>query len=570
MNRRRRAQLTVALCALILLVPVGIAAAQVATHSATAGVTYETNSNVAVTLGDQHSISNSPFDDTQTFNSSGLRVSGSDADVRVTDNTFNSYPITVRNVDVSGSLTVERTDLNKQLTVESGDASLLQVRDYQLDDGTEDLAYSSSNGLTVTLSGLPNVNVAVVEAGTGNPIDEVAASSGEATINLPSGTNSIRLETAPGDLEVRNEARPNQLIDGNVTLRARLFSDDGAVVERQVTNGTVSLDGVPKDEELVVTVKEESADYTYRRILLDSAIESSEIYLLPTTDPSAEIEFQLQDETGRFDNENTKLFVEKPIQRDYDGDGTNETRYQPISGDRIGGDGSFPTILQSSERYRLRVENDAGEQRVLGSYTVTGAERTVLPIGEVTFREDVDEGAALQASLREAADGASYDHEIRLVYVDPEAKTESIDISITDSNGGTIRPASTENLTGVDRYVETYPIRDSSFDPEQDTATVTVEALRNNQIETFERSLGNVPDVFTNVPLSTQAIEVISLASIVAVGGLVVIISAPMAALVTTGYAGMLSLVGLAPIPMPAVVLAGVVGVVATVGSRRI
>ena len=571
MNRRRRAQLTVALCALILLAPVGVAVAQVATHSATAGVTYTTNSNVAVTLGDQRSISNSPFDDSQTFNSTDLRISGSDADVEITDNSFNSYPITVRNVDVSGSLTVERTDLNKDFNVESGDASLLQVRDYQLDDGTEDLAYSSNNGLTVTLSGLPSVNVAVVEAGTGDPIDEAAAgSNGQATINLPSGTNAIRLETAPGDLEVRNEANPNELIDGNVTLRARLFSGDGTVVEREVTDGTVSLDGVPLDEELIVTVKEENADFVYRRILLDSAIENSEIYLLPTNDPSAEIEFQLRDETGRFQTENTKLFVEKPITRDYDGDGTNETRYQPISGDRIGGDGSFPTILQSSERYRLRVENDAGEQRVLGSYTVTGAERTVLPIGEVTFREDVDEGAALQASLEEAADGASYDHEVRLVYIDPEQQTESIDVEIIDSDGTNIRPASTENLTGVDRYVETYPITDSSFDPTQNTATVSVEALRGGQIETFDRKLGDVPDVFTNVPLSTQAIEVISLGSIVAVTGLLVLISAPLAALVGTGYAGLLSLVGLAPIPMPAVVLAGVVGVVATVGSRRI
>jgi hypothetical protein len=238
--------------------------------------------------------------------------------------------------------------------------------------------------------------------------------------------------------------------------------------------------------------------------------------------------------------------------------------------DRIGGDGAFPTILESSERYRLRVENDAGEQRVLGSYTVSGAERTVLPIGEVTFREDVDEGAALQASLRESADGASYDHEVRLTYVDPEEKTESIDISITDSDGSQIRPETTENITADEAYVETYPITDTSFDPTENTATVEVEALRNNQFVTFERKLGDVPDVFTNVPLSTTAIELISLGSIVAVVGLVVLISAPLAALVGTGYAGLLSLVGLAPIPMPAVILAGVVGIVATVGSRRV
>jgi len=570
-DKRRRGQLAVVVIALLLLAPVGVVVASTLTHSASAGVTYSTNSDVNVTLGDGRSISSTPFDDSQTWNSSDLRISGSDADIEVTDESFDSYPITVRNVDVRGNMTVERLDLDKNVTVESGNASLLQVRNYTLDDGTEDVAYSSSGGLSLTLTGLPNINVGVVDASTGDSIDEAAAGAdGAATFDLPSGTNSIRIETAPGDLEVRNEAKPNKLIDSkNVTLRARLFSGD-EVVEREVTNGTVSLDGVPLDEELIVTVKEESADFTYRRILLESAIKTEEIYLLPTSSPAAEVEFQLRDETGRFDSDNTKLFVEKPINRDFDGDSTNETRYQPISGDRIGGDGTFPTILEDSERYRIRIENDAGEQRVLGSYTVQGAERVVLPIGEVTFREDVEEGAALQASLQQAPDSASYDHSARIVYVDPEKKTSTIDVSIVDGDGNTIRPESTENLTGVDRYVETYPITDSSWNPEDNTAKVEVEATRNTKIVTKTRTLGNVPDVFTDTPLSTQAVEILSLASIVAVGGLLVIVSAPLATLGTTAYAGVLSITGLAPIPMPAVVLAGVVGVAATVGSRRV
>jgi len=564
---RRRAQLAVVLIGLLLLAPVGVVVAQsISTHSATAGVTYETTSGVAVTLGDQRDISSTPFEDDSTFNSSGVRISGSNADIQATDNTFDGDPISARNIDVSGSLTVERADLNRQFTVEDGDASLLQVRAYGLDDGAADVAYSSSNGLTLTLTGLPaNINVAVVEDATGDAIGEAPTdASGTATFELPAGTQTIRLETAPGDLEVRNEAQPDELIKGNnVTLRARLFSGE-TVVERQVTDGTVSLDGVPLDEELIVTVKEENADFVYRRILLDSAIKTSEIYLLPTSSPSAEVEFQLSDETGRFDNSETRLFVEKPVRRN------NNTEYRVVSGDRLGGDGTFPTILEDSERYRIRIENEAGAQRVLGSYTVQGAERVTLPIGDVTFRSDVDEGAALQATLRDAPDGASYEHDIRLTYVDPEAETSEIDIEITDQTGTQLRPKTTENVSGATNYVETYPITDSAFNPEEDTATVSVEATRGAEIVTLDRKLGDVPDVFTDAPLSTQAIELIALGSIVAVVGLLVIISAPLAALVGTGYAGLLSLVGLAPIPMPAVVLAGLVGVVATIGSRRV
>jgi hypothetical protein len=91
----------------------------------------------------------------------------------------------------------------------------------------------------------------------------------------------------------------------------------------------------------------------------------------------------------------------------------------------------------------------------------------------------------MQASLRAAPDGASHDDEIRLVYLDPEGETDSITISVEDQNGNQIRPTTTETLDGqTDRYVETYPLN-RSFDPEEDTATVTVDAQRGLETETF-------------------------------------------------------------------------------------
>jgi len=382
---------------------------------------------------------------------------------------------------------------------------------------------------------------------------------------LPQGTANVRIEPTPSQLEVRNEASPDELISSNVNLTARIFTEGGdTVIQREVTDGTVSLSGVPLDEELVITVREQNADFTYRRILLDSAVQTSEIYLLPTTEPSAEVRFQIADETGRFDAENTRLFVEKPITRD------GNTEYRVISGDRIGADGEFPTILVDSQRYRLRVENDQGEQRVLGSYTVQGARVARIPIGEVQFTADVSEGAALQADLREAPDGASHDHEVRLVYLDPDGQTDTIDVSITNSSGGAIRPTTTESLGGTDSaYVETYPIT-QPFDPEEDTATVSVEADRGTATESFETTLGDVPDVFTNAPIDPMVLELLGIVSLVGIVGLLVIVSPATAALVGPGYAGLLSITGIVGIPMPAVVLAGVVGVLATVGQRRL
>jgi len=466
-----------------------------------------------------------------------------------------------------GGVTVERTDLSRSVTFESGDATLFQLRNYTVGDGAEDFAYASDNGVTVTLDGFDAIGVAAVDTGTGEALDIFSVGpDGEATFELPAGQRSVSLQPTPSELQVRNEANPNELVTGNVSLRARLFAGEETVIERPVTDGTVSLEGVPLDEELVITVREENADFTYRRILLDSAIQTSSIYILPTTEPSAEVRFQLRDDTGRFDGEDTRFFVEKPITRDYDGDGTNETRYETISGDRIGADGEFPTILVDAERYRLRVQNDDGEQRVLGSYTVQGARVSPIPIGEVQFESDIEQGAAVQAELREAPDGASYEYDIRLVYLDTDGGTDSIDVSITNSSGGAIRPETTEQINTTAPYVETYPITEP-FNAEEDTATVTIDAQRTDgTVETYTRQLGAVPDL--NVPIDAQILSMLGVIGIVAVAGLFVILSPPLAALVTPGFAGLLVAVGIVPIPMPAVVLAGLVGVLVNVGRR--
>jgi len=565
----KRENLILGAIILILLAPPAAVVADSLTHTASSEVDYVTNSDVQVTLGDGREVAAQPFVDDQTWSTGNVTVSGSDASVRVTDGTFSGDTIDVRNVDATGSVTVERSDLSRSVTVESGDANLLQVRDYNVSDDAEDFAYASDNGLTVTLDGFDSIGIAAVNAGTGETLaSDNVGGDGVATFELPAGQRSIELKARPSELQVRNEIRPDELIDGNSSLRARAFADGDVLFERQVTDGTVSLEGVPLDEAIIVTVREENADFVYRRILIESAIQTSEIYVLPSDEPSAQIRFQLRDDTGRFgDSADTRFFVEKPITRDYDGDGTNETRYQVISGDRIGADGEFPTILVDSERYRLRVENDEGEQRVLGPYVVQGATTSPIPIGSVEFTGDVDEGAALQANLRDAPDSASHDHEVRLVYVDPEGETSEIDVSITNGTGGTIRPTSTEQINGTAAYVETFPITDPSFNPEEDTATVEVVATRGFEQETFTQQLGDVPPVDIG-PLPTELVELAALASILAVLGLLVIINPAMAALVTPGYAGLLVLLGLAPIPMFGVVAAGAIGVLAAVASR--
>ena len=563
----KRAYAILLAIAVVLMAPLGIVVAESLTHSSTAGVTYETNSGVTVTLGDDRDdVDASPFADDQTFADNDLRVSGSDAEVTITDDTYAGDPVTLLDVDVTGSMTVERTDLDREVTIEDGDAAQLQLNDYEVDNDEADIAYASDNGLSVTFTGLPTgVGIGAVDTGTGDVLDSTTESDGTVTFDLSEGSREVELETVPSELQVRNEAAPDELIDEDAELRFRAFFEDGGegeVIEREVTDGTVDLDGLPADEQIVITVREENADFVFRRILIDNIVEQSEIYLLPTSEPAAEVEFRVQDQTGRFGSDETRFFVEKAITRD------GETDYRVISGDELTAGGAFPTILEDSERYRLRVENDAGEQRVLGTYVVQGAQTEPIPIGDVQFGGDVDEGAAMQASLQAADPEAAHDHEVRITYVDPSGGTDSITISVEADDGTELRPETTETLDGdADIYQETLPLEE--FDPETQSATVTVEAESGLETETFTRAIGDVPDILQDVPVNPQLMEYLALASIVAVIGLLVIVSPPLAALVGPGYAGFLVLVGLAPIPMPAVVLAGLVGVLAVVGSNR-
>jgi len=446
-------------------------------------------------------------------------------------------------------------------------------------EATSGTTYQTNSGLTVTLTDdrtveaapfdgdrtFENGSVRLTSDGGEIGIGDGTYNGEEVTVSDVQATNPITVERTDLGKEFTIESGDASTLQvRNVTL------DNGtADVAYASNNGvTLTLNDLPNVGVAAVdtgtgdivddTVVGTDGKATFN--LPGNIVETQEIYILPTDEPSAEIRFELNDQTDRF-GDDTKLLVEKAITRN------NNTEYRVISGDTVGADGRFPTILVDSERYRIRVENAEGEQRILGSYVVQGADVARLTIGDVQFSADVSEGAAMQASLRAAPDGASHDDEIRLVYLDPEGETDSITISVEDQNGNQIRPETTETLDGsTDRYVETYPLK-TSFNPDEDTATVTVDAQRGLETETFTEQLGDVPEVFENAPIPMQVLELMGFVSIVALIGLLVIVKPSMAALVGSGWAGLLTLVGIVPIPMPAVVLAGVVSVLVTVGT---
>jgi len=84
-----------------------------------------------------------------------------------------------------------------------------------------------------------------------------------------------------------------------------------------------------------------------------------------------------------------------------------------------------------------------------------------------------------------------------------------------------------------------------------------------------ERFAGDIPAIGNRLPVDPRWLELIGFVSIVAIAGLVVIVDSAVAAFVTTGWASLITVLGIVSIPIPALGLAGALSVIAVVGRPQ-
>ena len=456
-----RTQTLLAVVVAVLLLPAGVAVAQtLSTHSATAGVQYVTNSGVEVTLGDDREVAAQPFADNQTFADGDLRVSGTDANVEISDDTYASDPVSVQNVDVTGNLTVERTDLNRAFTVTDGDATQLQVRDYAVDDNQTDLAYDSEDGFTLELSGFSQIGIVAVDTGTDEPLDStVVDADGVATFELPAGNRNIELELAPSELRVYNEQDPDQLLNDVDDMTIEFYQQSSGnpdnIEEVPVNNGVADMEGLDPTVSFIAVANADG--YANRRIFVDSLYETQEIYLLNESADSVAVEYELEDFSGNYPQAETVMVIEKNINGEW----------TPIQGDFFGATGKFEAQLLRDTRHRMRVVNvETGEERVVGAFTPQASATetvTILPdgsievdrgleqihaqpaIGSIPAAQAAEFGVDIQEGEQEIT---SWDIEIVLIDESGETTlatrsgsgtgTETFQLDLTDADGGTV------------------------------------------------------------------------------------------------------------------------------------
>lgn len=372
-----------------------------------------------------------------------------------------------------------------------------------------------------------------VNSDTGTTIDDgTVYPNGTVAFDIPSGgTYPIDFQPAPTKLFVFNESDPDQLIDSNAQLRIRFFIDGREeVIEKTVTDGTADLSDLPADERFVVTVQEDEADFEYRRIIIEDLTEQQEVYLLPASQPSVDVEFQLTDYTGLYPPSETTLYIESPITKDFDGDSKAETRYVTIAGDNFGASGEFPSVLQQSERYRLRIDSGSA-QRVLGSYTASRDEIEEIRVQGLELEPPDSQPFVATRNVTRRGNGL---RGLNFAYVDESDDTTELNLAVKNRSSGNVIFSDTVTNAPIKEY-KVYNItlqNDTSY-------VVEWNATRNGSAVGARMPIGG--DGFgVQIPLDAEWLGTGGLVIVVFISSLAGARKHTYIAIATVGFAGLL------------------------------
>jgi len=580
MDDRRK----VLVLAALLVVATGLGIAVTYNVPVKSGSTFQTDSHLNITIGLDTSIqSGNPFSssDRVDLRQIGFRGRDTDATVDAFNATTSGHKWTnvssITTNNANANLTVIRPEAKADPITVSGTVDDLRVAnetDYS-ESGYAEVVASAGGSWTLTVhnTGLSQGRgVVIEEAASGDVLDASSVdANGDVTFNELSSlpTTRLNIRKGPAVLKVFEAENPSTKVTG-VDLQVRVFGGD-TVVERTVSNGELDLTGVPKDERLTVSVDEETTnEYVFRRTIIPSVTQQTEIYLLNSSNTNvANVRFILEDRTGSFPPELTELFVQRPITKDFDGDGTNETKYQSVAGDTFGAAAEFPTVLANEERYRLRVVNRDGDSRILGGYTSAQDDVAEVRIGEVGIQIPDKRGYAVDMrTFRTDNDNdGTKEQFVRVVYDDQGDRTESLDYNVTKpKKNSTVTSVSVSGPLG--EHVNTIKVNDSV---ENTTYQLNWEASREQPGGTDETVsgiafAGKVPPFAQKFPIDQFWLRLIGIVGIVATAGLVVIVDPALGAVAATITATIMTLIGVVAIPMAAIGLAAAISALAVFG----
>ena len=442
----------------------------------------------------------------------------------------------ITSVDAPTELTIDPDD-KREISFE-GSAQYIEFRDWQLDDDTVDIEVEATESSSFVLEGFTTGQGVLAVDSSGNVIDsDVAGDDGSVSLTVGSGTTEMKLQSGPSALEIRDEINPDELVTTEAEVELQFFAEDD-VITRSTDDGTIDMTGLPLDKSMTVQV---SADgYVTRQAFIPSILEQQDVYILPDDVDSVETTFVLNDRTGAFPRDRSRVLVEKPITRD------GETTYQVVVSDEIGV-GDYSTILERDARYRLSILNeDTDNKRVLGPYISTSAQTVELEVDSVAFDSgDTNIGYEWRADYQNETGAA-----IRFDFARTDAdEIRAFELTIESRDGE--MTLLEEQYGTVDNINEVVDIPDSVDDPESKTWVVEweAEAVSGGEVENISGGkVVGADQLDVQIPgVGDDVMNVVSVLLILLVAGLFSAANVTVGGIVTSLTAGAMWFIGATP-----------------------
>lgn len=399
-----------------------------------------------------YSVSWSEFSGDEVRVSVEFESSGTEATAQLHDEGVSAptYDSTVEDSSLSPNsteTTIEESPVTLKVDIFDPDFGTPQgdsvTLEWYLDGALQETTTVSSNG-TASIDVEPNAgehtwHVEVVEDSYGNP-------------GPTSATASFAM---PGELRVYEENATETLVD-DVTVRLRFYgaSNESFNVERSTSNGKIDMSGLPVDEEFIV-VAEADGGYFNRRIYVSSLVDQQAVYLLPEGQESVYNVFTLTDRSGSYPVGETRLIIQRALNK------SGQLRWTTIAGDFFGSTGSFPVYLSYNERFRLLVENNEGDQRVIGTYTATDEDNPKPIVIKSIIVDPPEDQNYYGTAWIEDEDENDGEKTLRFSYSDNQAQTTDLQLHIYERGNESNVIADLDDADPGDSWAYSYTLNGS-------------------------------------------------------------------------------------------------------------
>ncbi len=360
------------------------------------------------------------------------------------------------------------------------------------------------------------------------------------------GTNSTGPHnfSVPGALQIYNESQPETLIDSR-DINVTIYDLEGdEIFERSTTDGNLSTSGLPLNTPLVFAFTVDG--YHDRTLILRTAFEQQSAYLLNDTVTSVSPTFLVEDETGQYDPTSSRVFIERGLQIN------GSTEYRTIAAEEVGTDG-YTETLEMGVRYRMTVENEDGDRRVLGKFSATDSADYVLTVEEIVFDQSREQDAISWNFTHtvENEGEPSESQTVTFAFQDEDDRTEDLEVVIFERGNASNEIHNQTHPGPHGTIVITETLSSNQFDKEWE---VEWTAERN---PTFSGSSIVGPKGTVPIPLDDHWKHVVSIGLILVVAGLGSQINAQAVGVAVASVSGMLWYIGF----LPSAVTGGVIAV---------